>query len=106
MYIAKKLKKYSHRSQQKNADLVSRLTEIFNNIEVIKANSTEKFELKRFSSENWHFFGTYSKIQDAIAASERVFEILDTKATIIDSSENLDNDIKSIDYKNVSLKIA
>jgi len=169
MYIAKKLKKYSHRSQQKNADLVSRLTEIFNNIEVIKANSTEKFELKRFSSENWHFFkinmkaiyigalvsplmeiiavsgmalvvyiggrdvysgvmtvgeftafitaiglvfepirklgGTYSKIQDAIAASERVFEVLDTKATIIDSSENLDNDIKSIDYKNVSLKI-
>jgi len=33
--IAKKLKKYSHRSQDKNADLVSRLTEVFNNSEIL-----------------------------------------------------------------------
>ncbi|MEA3370358.1 MAG: ABC transporter transmembrane domain-containing protein, partial [Campylobacterota bacterium] len=39
--IAKKLKKYSHRSQTKNADVVSRLTEVFNNSEIIKANATE-----------------------------------------------------------------
>ena len=169
MQIAKKLKKYSHRSQQKNADLVSRLSEVFNNIEVIKANSTEKFELKRFSIENWNFFkinmkaiylgalvspmmeiiavsglaivvyiggknvydgvmsvgeftafitaiglvfepirklgGTYSKIQDALAASERVFAILDTKADITDGTKELNEDIKHIEYKNVSLKI-
>lgn len=169
MQIAKRLKKYSHRSQQKNADLVSRLTEVFNNIEVIKANSTEKFELKRFSIENWNFFkinmkaiylgalvspmmeiiavsglaiviyiggknvyegvmsvgeftafitaiglvfepirklgGTYSKIQDALAASERVFTILDTKTNIIDGTKELNEDIKTIEYKNVSLEI-
>ena len=169
MQIAKRLKKYSHRSQQKNADLVSRLTEVFNNIEVIKANSTEKFELKRFSIENWNFFkinmkaiylgalvspmmeiiavsglaivvyiggknvydgvmsvgeftafitaiglvfepirklgGTYSKIQDALAASERVFAILDTKANIVDGTKELKEDIKTIEYKDVSLKI-
>ena len=54
--IAKKLKKYSHRSQRKNADVVSRLTEVFNNGEIIKANATEKFEINRFDLENWKFF--------------------------------------------------
>jgi subfamily B ATP-binding cassette protein MsbA len=56
MRIAKKLKKYSHRSQSKNADLVTRLTEVFNNSEIIKANATEKYEVERFSVENWKFF--------------------------------------------------
>ena len=54
--VAKKLKKYAHRSQEKNADVVSRLTEVFNSSEIIKANATQKFELKRFSVENWQFF--------------------------------------------------
>jgi subfamily B ATP-binding cassette protein MsbA len=168
MLIAKKLKKYSHRSQRKNADLVSRLTEVFNNSEIIKANNTEAFEIKRFSVENWKFFkinmkaiyvgalvspmmeiiavtglaavvyvggrevfdgemtvgeftafltavglvfepirkigGVYSKIQDALAASERVFEIIDTPNTIIDGSKELKEDITKIEYKDVVLK--
>ena len=54
--VAKKLKKYSHRSQNKNADVVTRLTEVFNNSEIIKANATEKYEMERFSKENWQFF--------------------------------------------------
>lgn len=167
--IAKRLKKYSHRSQDKNADLVSRLTEVFNNSEIIKANATENFELNRFSIENWNFFKinmktvylgalvspimeliavsgfaaviyfggrevfegkmtvgeftafltaiglvfepirkigmVYSKIQDALAASERVFEIIDLENQIIDGSKNLDEDIKKIEYKNLSLHI-
>jgi subfamily B ATP-binding cassette protein MsbA len=168
MLIAKKLKKYSHRSQRKNADLVSRLTEVFNNSEIIKANNTEDFEIKRFSVENWKFFkinmkaiyvgalvspmmeiiavsglaavvyiggkqvfagemtvgeftafltavglvfepirkigGVYSKIQDALAASERVFEIIDTPNNIIDGAKELKDDIKTIEYKDVVLK--
>ena len=168
MKIAKKLKKYSHRSQSKNADLVSRLTEVFNNSEIIKANATEKFEISRFSVENWNFFkinmkaiyvgalvspimeiiavtglaavvyvggkevfegkmtvgeftafitavglvfepirklgGTYSKIQDALAASERVFEVIDKENAINDGPKELLEDIKSIEYKNVVLK--
>ena len=167
MAIAKKLKKYSHRSQAKNADVVSRLTEVFNNSEVIKANATEKFELKRFSEHNWQFFkinmkaiyvgatvspileilgvcglaaviyvggsevyeqkmtvgeftafitavillfepirklgGTYSKIQDALAASERVFEVLDTESNIQDGTYKLQEDIKKIEFDDVSL---
>ncbi len=168
MMIAKKLKKYSHRSQSKNADLVSRLTEVFNNSEIIKANATEKFEMKRFDIENWNFFkinmkaiyvgalvspimeiigvsglamvvyvggkevfdgkmtvgeftafitavglvfepirklgGTYSKIQDAIAASERVFEIVDKENSVTDGKKELREDIKEIEYRDVVLR--
>jgi len=168
MTIARKLKKYSHRSQAKNADVVTRLTEVFNNSEIIKANATEDFELKRFSVENWKFFkinmktvyvgaivspimeilgvsglaaviyvggnevfngnmtvgeftafitavglvfepirklsGTYAKIQDALAASERVFEVLDSEVTIKDGPKVLDKDIKKIEFKGVKLK--
>ena len=168
IYIAEKLKKYSHRSQSKNADVVTRLTEVFNNSEIIKANATEKYEMERFSEQNWQFFkinmkavyvgeivsplleiigatglaivifiggkevydgnmsvgeftafltavglvfqpirrvgSIYSKIQDAIAASERVFEILDTQTRIIDGTKTLDENIGSIAFKHVTLK--
>ena len=54
--LAKKMKKYSKSSQESTSNLTSRLTEIFNNIEVIKSNSSQKFEHKRFSEENYRFF--------------------------------------------------
>jgi subfamily B ATP-binding cassette protein MsbA len=167
MAVARKLKKYSHRSQAKNADVMTRLTEVFNNSEIIKANATEAYEMKRFSLENWNFFrinmksvyvgemvspimevigagglaavifvgghevynnhmsvgeftafltavglvfqpirrigSIYSKIQDAVAASERVFEVLDIDNTIKDGEEVLDDDINSIEFLHVSL---
>ena len=166
--IARKLKKYSHRSQEKSADVVTRLTEVFNNGEIIKANATEDYELRRFSVENWKFFkinmkstyvgelvspmmeiigavglaavifiggkevyadrmsvgeftafltavglvfqpirrisSIYRRIQDAIAASERVFEILDTKNLIADGKELLRENIWQVEFKNVVLK--
>lgn len=166
--IAKKLKKYSRRSQAKNADLVARLTEVFNNSEIIKANATESFEVERFSKQNWQFFkinmkavfvgdtvspmmeiigasgiaavifvggreviegrmtpgeltafltavglilqpvrriGTiFAKIQDALAASERIFEVLDTKSRIQDGARILNDDIRHVEFKNVRLK--
>jgi len=54
--LAKKMKRYARRSQESNSDLTSRLTEIFNNMEVIKSNSSQDFEQKRFSKENMTFF--------------------------------------------------
>lgn len=54
--LAKKMKKISFRSQEKTSDITSLLTEIFNNIEIIKANNKEEFELKRFSKHNSDFF--------------------------------------------------
>ena len=166
--IAKKLKKYAHRSQEKSADVVTRLTEVFNNSEIIKANVTEKYEMNRFSIENWKFFkinmksvyvgemvspmmeiigsaglamviyvgghevyegnmtvgeftafltavglvfqpirrisSIYRRIQDAVAASERVFEILDRDGKIVDGESVLDEDITTVEFKDVSLK--
>jgi subfamily B ATP-binding cassette protein MsbA len=167
MAVARKLKKYSHRSQAKNADVMTRLTEVFNNSEIIKANATETYEMKRFSIENWNFFkinmksiyvgelvspimeiigagglaavifvgghevynnhmtvgeftafltavglvfqpirrigSIYSKIQDAVAASERVFEVLDMNNAIKDGKEVLEEDISSIEGLHVGL---
>ena len=166
--IAKRLKKYSHRMQNKNADVTTRLTEIFNNTEVIKANATEKYEVQRFSEQSWEYFkihmksvfvgdvvppvmevlgasglaavifiggrevydgnmtvgeftafltavglmfdpikkvgAIYTKIQDALAASERIFEVLDTKSRITYGNVELLDNIKTIEYKNVTLK--
>lgn len=166
--IARKLKKYSHRSQEKSADVVTRLTEVFNNGEIIKANATEDYELRRFGIENWKFFkinmksayvgelvspmmeiigavglaavifiggkevyadrmsvgeftafltavglvfqpvrrisSIYRRIQDAVAASERVFEVLDTKNLIEDGKEILKENIEQVTFKNVILK--
>ncbi len=54
--LAKKMKRYSKHSQESTSNLTSRLTEIFNNIEVIKSNSSQSYEYKRFTEENYRFF--------------------------------------------------
>lgn len=50
--FAKKLKKLGRISQEKGADMMSRLTEIFSNIELIKSDNTEAKELAKFNNEN------------------------------------------------------
>ena len=74
--VAKRLKRLSHRSQEKNADVVTRLTEVFNNNEVIKANATEDFEMKRFSQDNWHFFNLNMKAVYTNALVSPLMEIV------------------------------
>jgi subfamily B ATP-binding cassette protein MsbA len=165
--IAKRLKKLSYRSQEKNADVVTRLTEVFNNSEIIKANATEQYELDRFGKENWRFFkinmkavytnelvspileliasaglaavifiggkevydgrmsvgeftafltavglvfqpirrigSIYGKIQDAVAASERIFGVMDLRYRIQDGPVELDEPVHSVAFENVSL---
>lgn len=168
--IAKRLKKLSHRSQEKNADIVARLTEVFNNNEIIKANATEAFELRRFAADNWHFFklnmkavytnelvspsleiiasiglaaviyiggqfvyddkmtvgeftafltavglvfqpvrrigSIYGKIQDAVAATERIFGIMDHDDKVIDGEQELFGAILSLEMRDVTLRYA
>ncbi len=165
--ITRRLKKLSHRSQEKNADLMTRLTEVFNNSEIIKANATEAYEMGRFRDENDHFFklnmkatytgelvspimemiasiglaavifiggqqvysgamsvgeftafltaiglvfqplrrvsAIYSKIQDAQAASERVFHIFDLDNSIKDGPISLSEPVTQVDFDNVTL---
>ena len=54
--LAKKMKKLSFKSQESNSDITASLSESFNNIEIIKANSTEKIEATKFSVFNLQFF--------------------------------------------------
>jgi subfamily B ATP-binding cassette protein MsbA len=166
--ITKRLKRLSHRSQEKNADVITRLTEVFNNSEIIKANATENYEMERFRDENIRFFklnmkavytselvsplmemiaatglacvifvggqqvysgamsvgeftafltavglvfqplrrvsAIYSKIQDAQAASERVFHIFDIENGIKEGSVVLHEPIRDVQFRNVTLK--
>lgn len=165
--ITRRLKRLSHRSQEKNADIVTRLTEVFNHTEIIKANATETYEMERFRNENNRFFklnmkttytselvsplmeiigalglacvifiggqqvysgamtpgeftgfitaigqmfdpikrvsAIYSKIQDAQAASERVFQIFDLDNAITDGSHILNEPISDLHFDNVTL---
>ncbi len=166
--ITRRLKRLAHRSQEKNADLMTRLTEVFNNSEIIKANATEAYEMERYKNENERFFklnmkatytselvsplmemigstglaavifiggravysgemsvgeftafltavglvfqplrrvsAIYSKIQDAQAASERVFRVLDMDNTIQDGPLELSEPISTISFENVTLR--
>ena len=163
-YLARKLRKISFGAQEKNADLLARLGEIFNNIELVKTNASEAFEVKRFAKENWEFFKVtmksvyfgelaspilevigavsiaiviflgakdvyaermsvgefmafltaiglvfqpargigiiYAKMQDALAASQRVFEVLDTLSSIHDGDKELER-VETIAFEDV-----
>ena len=166
--LAKKMKQLSFRSQESNSDITSSLSESFNNIEIIKANSTEKVEATKFSVHNMIFFkynmkavktnelvspvmeiigsfafaaviivggskvisgelttGTfssfvaalfmlytpikklsslYNKMQDALAANERINDIFAKKATILSGKDLCPKDIDSIKFENIELK--
>lgn len=166
--LAKRMKKLSFKSQESNSDITSSLNESFNNIEIIKANSTENVEIKRFSAFNLTFFkynmkavktneltspimetlgsiafgavilvggskvvsaelttgefssfiaalfmlytpikrisSLYNKMQDALAANDRINDIFSKNPTIISGELKNISEIKSIEFKNVYLK--
>ncbi len=166
--LAKKMKKLSFKSQESISDITSHLSETFNNIEIIKANSTEYLETSKFKDHNQKFFNIsikavktnelvspimeilgsfavaiviiyggqqvidgdlsvgsffsfmtalfmlytplkklsslYNKMQSALAANERVNDLLHTKANILTGKEAFPKDIQTIEFKDVSLK--
>ena len=165
--ISKKLKKLSKEAQIKTAELNRHLSEIFKNIETIKAYNAKKYELENFKQHNLKylkinlktiktraflipvlellsatiaaiviiiggkeviegkmsvgaFFSfmtalfmltdpirrismSYSKMQDAIAANERLKELLNKLPTIKSGDEKL-KEINTIEFKNATLK--
>ena len=165
--LAKKMKKISKKSQEKTSDITSALSEIFTNIEIIKANNAQKYEHSRFVEENNKFFklnlktvkieqlvsplmetigsigvaaviiiggkdvidgninmgaffsfltalfmlytplkrivNIYNKMQDAIAASERTFFLMDKVSQIKDGQNELNEEINLIKFKGVRL---
>ena len=166
--LAKKMKKLSFKSQESNSDITTSLSESFNNIEIIKANSTEKIEATKFSVFNMLFFkynmkavktneltsplmeiigslafaaviivggskvisgelttGTftsfiaalfmlytpikkisslYNKMQDALAANERINDIFAKVPTIKNGEIICPKDINKVKFENVELK--
>ena len=165
--LAKKMKKISKKSQEKTSDITSALSEIFTNIEIIKANNAQKYEHSRFVKENNNFFklnlktvkieqlvsplmetigsigvaaviivggkdvidgninmgaffsfltalfmlytplkrivNIYNKMQDAIAASERTFFLMDKVSEIKDGEKVLSEEINLIKFNDVRL---
>ena len=78
--LAKKMRKYSKLSQESTADMTSRLGEILSNIEVIKSNSTQVYEQKRFASENQNVFTFIMKQIKTNALTSPIMEILGSVA--------------------------
>ncbi|HIQ28237.1 MAG TPA: ATP-binding cassette domain-containing protein [Sulfurovum sp.] len=74
--LAKKMRKYSKLSQESTADMTSRLGEILSNIEVIKSNSTQNYEHKRFALENQNVFKFIMKQIKTNALTSPIMEIL------------------------------
>ena len=165
--LAKRMKKISKQSQEKTSDITSALSEIFTNIEIIKANNAQKYEHSRFIDENNKFFklnlksvkieqlvsplmetigsigvaaviiiggkdvidghinmgaffsfltalfmlytplkrivNIYNKMQDAIAASERTFFLMDKVSQIKDGQNKLNEEINLIKFNDVRL---
>ena len=165
--LAKRMKKISKQSQEKTSDITSALSEIFTNIEIIKANNAQKYEHSRFVDENNKFFrlnlksvkieqlvsplmetigsigvaaviiiggkdvidghinmgaffsfltalfmlytplkrivNIYNKMQDAIAASERTFFLMDKVSQIKDGKKELNEEINLIKFNDVRL---
>jgi subfamily B ATP-binding cassette protein MsbA len=166
--LARKVKKFSKKSQEKNSDITSILTEIFNNIEIIKANTTERLEVDNFKKANKQFFDInmnmiksnelvspvmetlgsvavvlviilggkdvidgnmsvgsffsfvtalfmlytpikrvseiHNRMQDALAASERIFHLLSLKPSIKSGKITIKNGIERVEFKDVYLR--
>ena len=74
------MRKYSKSSQESTADMTARLGEILSNIEVIKSNSTQKYESKRFAKENQNVFKYIMKQIKTNALVTPIMEILGSVA--------------------------
>jgi len=70
------MKRYSKLSQESTSVMTSRLGEIFSNIEIIKSNSSQDFENKRFEKDNQSVFNYLIKQVRANALTTPVMEIL------------------------------
>lgn len=74
--LAKKMKKLSFKSQESISDITSHLSETFNNVELIKANSTNELEMKDFKKHNQNFFNVTLKAVKTNALVSPIMEII------------------------------
>jgi subfamily B ATP-binding cassette protein MsbA len=167
LLIARRVKRLAHRSQEKDADITARLSEIFNSMEIIKAHHSESFEMQRFERDTLEFrrinmkgvrtrelasplmeligsiavalviwFGgrqviegqltagqftsfaaalfmiytpvkrmsvVYNGMFDAVAASERIFSLMEREPAIRSGSRRLEGLVESVEFREVGL---
>ncbi|MGM0622606.1 MAG: ABC transporter ATP-binding protein [Campylobacterota bacterium] len=73
--LNKKMKTVTRQAQEKIADTTSILGEIFNNIEIIKVNTNEDFESKKYEKDNQEYFRYTMK---TVKSNELVSPVMET----------------------------
>lgn len=81
--IAKKLKNLSKQSQAKTADLNKHLSEIFKNIETIKAYNAKIFEYEKFKEENLRYLKINLKTVRTSALLNPILELMNATVAAI-----------------------
>jgi len=81
--IAKKLKNLSKQSQAKTADLNKHLSEIFKNIETIKAYNAKIFEYEKFKEENLKYLKINLKTVRTSALLNPILELMNATVAAI-----------------------
>lgn len=77
--LANRMRRLSKKSQEINSDITAHLSEIFNNIEMIKANCAEKFEASRFQS---HTSNSLKIDMKSVKTAEAVNPLMETLGAI------------------------
>jgi len=77
--LSKKMKKVSRQSQEKVSDITAKLSEIFNNIEIIQANNAQAFEHELFKKDNERYFKLTMK---SVKVNELVSPVMETLGSI------------------------
>jgi len=77
--LSKKMKKVSRQSQEKVSDITAKLSEIFNNIEIIQANNAQKYEHDLFKKDNERYFRLTMK---STKVNELVSPVMETLGSI------------------------
>jgi len=81
--IAKKLKNLSKKAQSKTADLNKHLSEIFKNIETIKAYNAKEFEYEKFKEENKNYLKINLKAVRTSALLNPILELMNASVAAI-----------------------
>ncbi len=76
--IARKVRKFSTKGQEKTADITTVLMETFSGARIVKAFGMEKYETERFERENFKLFKTFLRSARVKAMNDPVNELFAT----------------------------
>lgn len=74
--MGRRLKRLSHRGQEKVADMITALQETFTGIRVVKAFGREQFETERFQEKNFRFFKNLMRSAKVSQLASPIWELL------------------------------